>query len=324
MEIRKIKLPQDIDDLAKVSLASFQYPDNPEWSIDEDEAQGLSDQINGIKRFWPLLRLSMLFSATMRYLFMGYVCVEDGRMIGTLMYQRRPNGDYYISNVAVHPDQRRRGIARKLVETALAELRAAGGKKVLLDVISGNLPAYGLYERLGWKHFSGSVHLLLDGALNGTAPAPGGYEVSQLALSDWKTMFELAGRITPPGVRVYLPVEEASFRESALLRILEPLTGVHNGKAAVRDQGDGKLAGVCGYSYRSRPGGNNTLHINLDPDLSLAAPYFLDTLTRKVQSVAPGRRVELIVPAWQPHLVECAKELGFTLRYEYHSLGLML
>ncbi|MEM5774041.1 MAG: GNAT family N-acetyltransferase, partial [Anaerolineaceae bacterium] len=163
MEIRKLQLPKDIDPLAEVSLASFQYPDNPEWSIDPGEAEELRDQVKAIKRYWPLLRVGMLFSSTLRHLFQGYVCYENGRMVGTIMFQQRGGKTpiYYINNVAVHPDSRRKGIARKLVETTLAEMRSQGSCVILLDVIDGNIPAYRLYESLGWEHFSGTVHLLL-------------------------------------------------------------------------------------------------------------------------------------------------------------------
>ena len=64
--------------------------------------------------------------------------------------------------------------------------------------------------------------------------------------------------------------------------------------------------------------------MSLDPAYGPSAAYFLDTLTRKLQMLAPGRRVELMIPAWQQHLIECAKGLGFSQRYEYHSMGLLL
>ncbi len=325
MEIRKIRLPQDIDDLSEISLASFQYPDNPEWSIQQDEAESLHDQIASIKRFWLLLRIGGVFSPTLRYLFQGYVCEEDGQMIGTLMYQC-PHGikdEYYINNVAVHPDQRRRGIARKLVETALGDMRAKNGKKVCLDVIAGNLPAYRLYESLGWEHFSGSAHLTLDGGLQEDRPLPEGFSVVQLPASNWRVSFEIARRITPQNIQRYNPVEETRYRESPLMRLLEPLIGTKVFRMALRDS-TGTDVGFGIVAYRTRPGGTNNMQLLVDPEFDRAVPGFLCALMRKAEQLAPGRKLELASYSWLPGVAKSAEELGFQPRYEYHKMGLFL
>lgn len=325
MEIRKIRLPQDADELGKVSLASFQYPDNPEWSIQQDEAEMLHDQIASIKRFWLLVWIGGLFSPTLRYLFQGYVCEEDGQMIGTLMYQC-PHGikdEYYINNVAVHPDQRRRGIARKLVETALAEMRARNGKKVCLDVIAGNLPAYRLYESLGWEHFSGSIHLKLDGDLQADCPLPDGFTIVDLPASNWRVSYEIARRITPQNVQRYNPVEESRFRESLFMRLFEPLVGTRVSRVALRDS-TGTDVGFGIIGYRTRPGGTNQIQMLVDPEAGEAVPGFICALTRKAGQLAPGRILELASYSWLPGVTKAAEDLGFKPRYEYHSMGLFL
>jgi ribosomal-protein-alanine N-acetyltransferase len=56
-----------------------------------------------------------------------------------------------IQNVAVHPDWRRRSIGRQLVEALLAEARAAGVGRALLEVRSTNRPALSLYHKLGFR-----------------------------------------------------------------------------------------------------------------------------------------------------------------------------
>lgn len=323
MEIRKLKLPQDLDGLAEVTMASFQYPDNPEWNVQEDEVQEINDTINAIRRYWLLLRVAMVFSPAVRHLLQGYICEEDGEIIGTLMHQRR-QGDgnvYYISNVAVHPGQRRRGIARKLVEAALDEARAAGASRVMLDVIAGNLPAYKLYERMGWEHFSGNVHLTMEVLPEQEAARLEGFEVVELLKSDWHTEYAFAQRVTPHSVQQYDPIVEASYREGWLMSFLESLPGVRRGKLALRGL-DGKVVAVGGYRYRTRPGGSNNARVVVDPVYSQVAPFFVDYVTRYVQLRAPGRKIELVTPSWQADVAQGAKELGYSFRYEYHSMGL--
>jgi ribosomal-protein-alanine N-acetyltransferase len=55
-----------------------------------------------------------------------------------------------MMNVAIHPDYRRRGIAEKLVEALVEELKAIGSRCLTLEVRSSNEPAKSLYEKLGF------------------------------------------------------------------------------------------------------------------------------------------------------------------------------
>lgn len=58
---------------------------------------------------------------------------------------------YYISNVAVYSQFRRRGIGGQLMSAAEYEARKLGARNVILDVERENLAAIGLYERMGYK-----------------------------------------------------------------------------------------------------------------------------------------------------------------------------
>ena len=55
-----------------------------------------------------------------------------------------------ILNVAVQPEWRRRGIARRLVEALLAALAAAGARQVYLEVRESNVAARQLYAAFGF------------------------------------------------------------------------------------------------------------------------------------------------------------------------------
>lgn len=56
-----------------------------------------------------------------------------------------------VMNVAVAPEMRRRGIARALVERAMAAGREGGAERALLEVRASNEGARRLYERLGFR-----------------------------------------------------------------------------------------------------------------------------------------------------------------------------
>ena len=67
-----------------------------------------------------------------------------------------------IWNVYVDPAQRGTGLARRLMQDAIAEARRRGLAAIVLSVSAGNMPALRLYEGLGFRVFGvepGAVRL---------------------------------------------------------------------------------------------------------------------------------------------------------------------
>jgi len=58
--------------------------------------------------------------------------------------------ELHINNLAVHPDWRRQGIARSLLEFVLDDARRAGALHATLEVRRSNQPALELYDSLGF------------------------------------------------------------------------------------------------------------------------------------------------------------------------------
>ena len=58
-----------------------------------------------------------------------------------------------IWNVYVDPAQRGTGLARRLMQDAIAEARRRGLAAIVLSVSAGNMPALRLYEGLGFRVF---------------------------------------------------------------------------------------------------------------------------------------------------------------------------
>jgi ribosomal-protein-alanine N-acetyltransferase len=59
--------------------------------------------------------------------------------------------EMHIMNLAVHPQYRRQGVARALLEESLSRARALGAAVAWLEVRPSNQPAQALYESFGFQ-----------------------------------------------------------------------------------------------------------------------------------------------------------------------------
>ena len=82
----------------------------------------------------------------------GFVWEENGRIVGNVtLLPTKSSQRYLVANVGVHPDFRRRGIGRLLMESVEAEVRHRGGHEILLQVVKQNAAAIDLYNALGYR-----------------------------------------------------------------------------------------------------------------------------------------------------------------------------
>lgn len=78
------------------------------------------------------------------------VAEEAGRISGYIIfYDAGP--EMHIMNVAVHPRQRRHGLAFGMMSRILAFARGKAIEECFLEVRESNVPARGLYEKLGFR-----------------------------------------------------------------------------------------------------------------------------------------------------------------------------
>lgn len=80
----------------------------------------------------------------------------DGRLVGYLTLGRPtslPSNAHVwqVQGLAVHPDARRRGVARALLRAGVQEARARGARRVTLRVLGTNPSAQALYASEGFE-----------------------------------------------------------------------------------------------------------------------------------------------------------------------------
>jgi hypothetical protein len=207
-------------------------------------------------------------------------------------------------------------------------IRERGGSVVLLDVIEGNVPAYSLYQSLGFEAYTGVPTLELESQSAPPLPVlPAGYEQESVNLFEWRSRYELDQRITPEHVMPYEPVEENRYRRPPMARLLMPLfmkaDGLKTECCVIRTH-TGDVVAFGRSEARMRDEGRNSIHARLDPAHADLAPYFVQFLLHRVLSLSPDRIVEMWLPQWQSVLVNAAKQAGFQQRLLMHRMGMQL
>jgi [ribosomal protein S18]-alanine N-acetyltransferase len=112
----------DLDAIDEIEQHSFKAP----WPRDTFKAELL--------REWARLDVARI----------------DGRLVGFCNYWLVTT-ELHILAIATHPDCRRRGIARQLLDHVLDVARSTGCSLATLEVRRSNVPAIALYERAGFK-----------------------------------------------------------------------------------------------------------------------------------------------------------------------------
>jgi len=114
--------PQHIDDMERIEAECFSVP----WS-----REALEDELEN-----PMAHYVVC-------------CDPEGNVVGYIG-SRIVMDEADITNVAVRPQYRRRGIGFALVRAMLGLMAAGGVRSVLLEVRESNLPAQNCYARAGF------------------------------------------------------------------------------------------------------------------------------------------------------------------------------
>ena len=121
ISIRRLT-PSDIDAIMAIETESFASP----WTESMVENEFALDHS----------RLTGLFeNGSMAGFCVSWVILDEG----------------HIADIAVGRDFRQKGFGRMLLDSILEDMRAAGVKKVFLELRRSNIPARKLYEKTGFE-----------------------------------------------------------------------------------------------------------------------------------------------------------------------------
>lgn len=217
---------------------------------------------------WPLLRLRQWWEGMIP----GFVWEEEGRIVGnvSLLTTKLPDR-YLVANVAVHPEYRRRGIARLLMEAAIDHVERQDGQEILLQVKESNEGAIRLYESLGFLA-SGSVTSWQSSYSRVVGlPVPvsdrspdrfGGFLLRPLRSSESEEAWQLDCASFHPDLNWPVPLPKDAYRRG-LLRRLDNLVNGRQAETWVAENRRGTMIGLG--TILSEWGRANTLGLRVLP-----------------------------------------------------------
>lgn len=154
----------------------------PSLSVERMRPEDLEDvlAIERVSFSMPWSRGAFLYEMEQNRVARCWVTREGARLVGYLCLWEVAD-ELHITNIAVHPATRRRGIGRALLQTVLDEARGRGLRLVVLEVRPSNHEARTLYEsfgfrvvgrRRGYYYDTGEDALVMEAGLAQDAPAP--------------------------------------------------------------------------------------------------------------------------------------------------------
>lgn len=301
--IRPFQLHRDLGNLATLIEAAF-----------GSELQDARSHIVRDMRQMALMGPLLLAAGSVATPFAGFVWIEDGRLVGNVSYGREAGGvaTCSISNVAVMPEYRRRGIASRLLDTTLDHLRRQGCRRAYLEVRADNEAAKSLYRRRGFAVYT-TVHEQFLRRHNwpviiGRPSRP----LRRVHARDGAELYRLYLSSTPGAVLRAKPLPAAHFRRGLgwrLRRMGRYLVGGERRTEWVGEDGGRVVAyGALTTYVTGRP---YELNLMVAPEQRGAweRPLSEALLTRGRMS--PVADVRATTPASHPEVIAALATLGF-------------
>nr|MBC7244890.1 GNAT family N-acetyltransferase [Chloroflexota bacterium] len=212
--LRPFDMRRDLLPLANLIELSFQ-------SELDQTANPIVTEMRRLARSGPLLWLFDATSRLLSSLLRGYVWIANGQLVGNVSLGReseQPNL-WSISNVAVHPDFRGRGIGRQLMKAAIQEARHHGACLVILEVQKENAPAHQLYEELGFQIYDTVEELTLPEGKDMKRQLTSTLPLRECRPKDWQGIVALLHAATPKAVQEVKPILSSRYRPSIKRRL---------------------------------------------------------------------------------------------------------
>jgi ribosomal protein S18 acetylase RimI-like enzyme len=221
----------------------------------DDAGRATVRELRALSQAGPMLALLNRFDRLLDGIGHGYVYTEAGRIVANVSiaragYPRSMGVGALIANVATHPDYRRRGLARALMEAALDGIRAKGMDFAILQVEADNYGARALYRQLGFSEERTFIRWVRPPYTRTPLPKSDGEGpyITLRSAHEWREEYELACLVRPNrrgGVAWQRPTHPDLFRPSFWQALGRALSGQSSERwVARREDGTGIAAAL--------------------------------------------------------------------------------
>lgn len=155
------------------------YPTRTEFGILQQHCSDIADQIGensliieyGSGSSQKICLLAFCMAVPLNENWLDFEIIDFNKNIShncyeyfTRTFDSTPENTWYLDDLGVRKDKRRRGVAKRLLKTCLTELNS---KNVFLRTSASNNQAQLLYQNMGFRHMDGLYtqvfHKRLDG-----------------------------------------------------------------------------------------------------------------------------------------------------------------
>jgi ribosomal protein S18 acetylase RimI-like enzyme len=285
------------------------------FAEDLDEAgHAMLRELRTLSRLGPLLWWLDGPGAAAHHMLSGFVWLEEGRIVGnvTVTQATHPVDRWIISNVAVAPSYRQRGIARRLMQAALEMIHDHRGRSVALQVRDDNQAALHVYHTLGFHDLFGTTYLRMDEVLPVHPPHSPGLRLRPFTGADAVAAYRLACEAVDEIAQDEQSVRAASFQVGIEQRVTDWVRRLMGRTPSLRlvVAGDARLDGMITV----QPTGHGTeslIALTVHPDVrgkieAVLISHALYHVSRWSRGPAVARH-----PTYHPAGVAAFKALGF-------------
>jgi L-amino acid N-acyltransferase YncA len=246
--------------------------------------------------------------------FGGFVWMEKGRIVGNVTVHRRysEKKGWFISNLAVHPDYRRRGIARGLVSAGVQMAQQKGARRISLEMRTDNFAARRLYAELGFTEVNSVSSLKLDPVVPPSSAASEGYAIEIVKPGQWRELFRLAEEALSPEAREILPPSEELQQPSLVRRLVSSTADFLQGRTTIRlaASKQGEFAAVVTLRTGGLLGAH-TLTVMVHPAHRGKVEEILLASALSVLETSRSRALQAKIHPSYPHARSICEQYGF-------------
>jgi ribosomal protein S18 acetylase RimI-like enzyme len=230
----------------------------------------------------------------------------ENRIVGTTMVDSRERVGY-ISSVMVSPDHRRRGIATSLVKSANDYIRRRGMDRAVLHAVSTNVPAIGVYSKLGFEPFEQIAHLVGDSASMPAQTDTDGVEVRPFRGTDLNDVYNLTRASQEPNHLKVLGLSKKQLKTPLWLRLFNFST--QKRMVAVRDD---RIVGsvVAAYTTPKEVGNISSVQVKPEDRSQGIEKALVAAASNEIKKGGVGR-ILATVPTSRQELIDVLTSLGF-------------